>query len=163
MLSSHKYNGFSLIELMVALIVLSTVLLIALPSFQSAMLSVKLRSYSNELVASVYLARSEAIKSNSAVTLCASSSGTGCDGEWNQGWVIMNNNNNVIHSHAALAAGFKINASDSKILFQPTGIGATQTALTVCRAEPTPGEQERIVTISATGKPSVEKTATGSC
>lgn len=162
MQSCHKYSGFSLIEMMVAIAVMAILLLVALPSFQTTMLSVKLRSYSNELVASIYLARSEAIKSNSTVTLCASSTGTSCDGEWNQGWIILNNNN-VIQSHGALSSGFKISSDQSKIVFKSTGIGATQTTLTVCRAEPKAGDQERVVTISATGKPTVARTTKGSC
>lgn len=162
MLIMNKNSGFTLIEMMVAIAVMSILLLIALPSFQSTMLSVKLRSYSNELVASAYLARSEAIKSNSAVTMCASSNGNSCDGEWAEGWIILNNNG-VIQSHGALASGYKINAGESKIVFQSTGIGATQAALTVCRSYPEAGSQERVVTISATGRPAVTRTTLGSC
>ena len=44
----------------------------------------------NDLLASVQLARSEAIKRNVAVTLCASADGTTCagGGGWEQGWVV---------------------------------------------------------------------------
>lgn len=160
---SNKNSGFSLIEMMVAIAVMSILLLVALPSFQATMLSAKLRSYSNELVASVYLARSEAIKSNSVVTMCASSTGTSCEGEWGQGWIVLNNDDAIIQSHGALASGYKINSEESKITFLSTGIGATQTTLTVCRSAPASGDQERVVTISATGRPSVVRTTEGSC
>ena len=47
--------------------------------------------------------------------------------------------------------------------FQSTGIGSTQAALTICRATPDVGSQERVVRISATGKPSITKTTVGAC
>ena len=163
MLVRAKLLGFTLVEMMTAIAVMGILLSIAFPSFQSMVLSGRLRAYANELVASAYLARSEAIKTNSVVRLCASSSGAGCDGDWAQGWVVLNSNDAVIQSHGALTAGYKINSSDATLSFKPTGIGATQTTLTVCRETPSPGEQERVVTISATGRPSVTKTANGSC
>jgi type IV fimbrial biogenesis protein FimT len=158
-----KALGFTLVELIVAIAVLGILLSISLPSLDGMLLSGKLRSYANELVASVYLARSEAIKTNSTVRLCASSSGTGCDGDWAQGWVVLRSNDAVVQSHGALADGYKINAGANTLSFKPTGISATQTTLTVCKATPSAGDQERVVTISATGRPSVSKTTAGAC
>ncbi|HQS36679.1 MAG: prepilin-type cleavage/methylation domain-containing protein [Methylotenera sp. 24-45-7] len=158
-----KAQGFTLVELMTAIAVLSILLSVALPSFENMLLSGRLRSYANELVASAYLARSEAIKTNSVVRLCASSNGTSCDGSWGQGWVILRSDGAVVQAHGALADGYAINAGATTLSFKATGIGATQTTLTVCKATPSPGNQERVVTISATGRPSVSKTTTGSC
>ena len=158
-----KSLGFTLIEMMTAIAVMGILLSIAFPSFESMLLSGRLRSYANELVASAYLARSEAIKTNSVVRLCASSSGTGCDGDWAEGWVVLRSDDAVVQSHGALANGYKINAGANTLSFKPTGIGATQTTLTICKAAPSAGKQERIVTISATGRPSVSKTTAGAC
>lgn len=158
-----KAQGFTLVELMTAIAVLSILLSVALPSFENMLLSGRLRSYANELVASVYLARSEAIKTNSVVRLCASSNGTSCDGSWGQGWVVLRSNDAVVQAHGALADGYVINAGATTLSFKATGIGATQTSLTVCKATPSAGDHERVVTISATGRPSVSKTTTGSC
>lgn len=158
-----KVQGFTLVELMTAIAVLSILLTVALPSLESMLLGGRLRSYANELVSSVYLARSEAIKTNAVVRLCASSNGTSCDGSWGEGWVILNSDDEVIQSRGALAEGYAINAGATILSFKPTGIGATQTTLTVCKATPSPGDHERVVTISATGRPSVSKTSTGSC
>lgn len=158
-----KMHGFNLPELMVAVALIGILVSITLPSLESMLLAGRLRSYANELVASAYLARSEAIKTNSAVRLCASSSGSSCDGDWSQGWVVLRSNNAVIESHGALADGFQVNAGENTLSFKPTGISATQTTLTFCKASPEAGDQERVVTISATGRPSVTKTTSGSC
>ena len=80
-------RGFTLIELVVTLTVAAILLAIAVPSFYDATLGSKLASYANNFVASVSLARSEAIKRNAAVTLCASSDGASCaSGGWEQGF-----------------------------------------------------------------------------
>lgn len=156
-------RGFSLIELLVAISILGILSAIALPSFSEALLSNKLRSYANNLVASAHLARSEAIKSNSVVTLCVSSDGASCAaGGWEQGWIVLSGAT-VIKHQQAVASGYKITASAASVSFQPTGVGATQATLTICRATPTAGSQERVVSISATGRPSVTKTTSGTC
>lgn len=155
-------RGFTLIELMVALGVLAVVMLIAIPSFNDMTLGSKLRSQANDLVAGAVLARSEAIKRNQPVSLCASSNGTSCTGTWSQGWIVINGAT-VIMKHAAAANGFLILSDQSSFTFQPTGVGATADSLTVCRATPSVGGQEREVTITATGRASVEPTYVGSC
>lgn len=157
--------GFSLTEMMVAISILGILAAVALPSFNDVTLGSKLRAYANNLVASARLARGEAVKQNTAMTLCVSADGASCAaGGWEQGWIILSGTT-VVYRQPATAAGYKITetAGLSSLTFQPTGIGATQATLTVCRATPSVGSQERVVTISVTGRPSVTKTTTGSC
>ncbi len=156
-------RGFTLPEMMLAVALIGILVSITMPSLESMLLGGRLRSYANELVASAYLARSEAIKTNSTVRLCASASGASCDGDWAQGWVVLRSNDAVIESHGPLADGFQINAGATTLSFRSTGISATQTTLTICKGSPEAGDQERVVTISATGRPAVTKTTTGSC
>lgn len=158
-------QGFSLIELMIAIALLGILLAIAVPSFTDAVLGSKLRSYANNFLASTYLARGEAIKRNSVVKLCASSNGTSCTGSWEQGWIVQASDGTVIQRQPALSSGLKMTESDGvgSIDFQPTGVGATQATLTVCRAMPSAGDQERVISINSTGRASITKTTTGSC
>ncbi len=162
---SFAQYGFTLIELIVTIAVMAVLLGIAIPSFTDVTLGSKLRSQANDLAAGALLARSEAIKRNQPVTFCASANGATCasSGGWHQGWIVRSSGGTVILAHPAAANGFLITGSVISISFQPNGVGATQTALTVCRATPSVGSQERVVSISLTGHTSVTKTANASC
>jgi type IV fimbrial biogenesis protein FimT len=159
-------RGFTLIELMIAIAVFAILLAIAVPSFRDASLAARLGSIANNMVASVQLARSEAIKRNAVVRLCASSNGTSCvsSTNWQQGWIVLDQaNNNVLQVQQALPAGWKVTQSAASNLdFQGIGVGATATTFTICRSAPV-GKQERVVTISATGVAYVTRTTTGTC
>lgn len=83
--------GFSLIELMVTVAVLAILVAIGLPSFQSSLRSNSVATGTNTLIASLSLARSEAIRSPGGAGLCASADGASCNGEdWNDGWIVWN-------------------------------------------------------------------------
>jgi type IV fimbrial biogenesis protein FimT len=156
-------RGFTVVELMMTIAVAAILLGIAVPSFNNAILGYKLSAYANNLAAGAFLARSEAIKRNATVTMCASSDGASCTGGgWEQGWIVLAGTD-VLQQHPAATNGFKLTGTVSSIIFQPTGVGATPGTITVCRATPEPGAQERLVAVSATGRPSISKTSVGAC
>lgn len=158
--------GVTLIELMFAIAILAILVTVAVPSFRDASLTSRLSSISNDLLASIQVARSEAIKSNSVTTLCTSDDGAACaaSGDWEQGWIVLDGDGVVIQSHAALPDGFKVAEASAaeELLFQPIGVGASAASFTVCRDDPV-GNQERIVTVTATGMASVTRTTDGAC
>lgn len=82
--------GFTVVELMVTVAVASVLLTIAVPSFNQMIVSGRLTAQSNEIVAAMSMARSEAIKRNANVTLCRSEDSIQCvtaAGAW-QNWII---------------------------------------------------------------------------
>lgn len=170
-------RGFTLVEMVVTVAIVAILLGIAIPSYNETILNMKLTSYANNLVASILLGRSEAIKRNAVVSLCVSSSGTACTGGgWEQGWILMCRTTDskicdpagagtiVIQTQPPLSTGWKLSeaAALTTIAFQPTGTGATSADLTVCRSSPL-GAMERHVMISTTGRPSTSKTTAGVC
>lgn len=159
-------RGFTLIELMVAIMVLGILLGVAVPSFRDAALSSRLTAYANDLVASAQIARSEAIKRNAAVTLCASAGGAACDegGGWEVGWIVLTADGAVLQRQEPLSDDFRITETDglTTINFPATVVGVTQAEFTVCRGSPV-GKQERVVTISVSGNASVTRTTEGDC
>lgn len=158
-------RGFTLIEMMVAIAVATILSMIAVPSFRNASLSSQLRSSANDFVASANLARSEAIKRGTAVTMCVSADGSSCTaGGWEQGWIVLSGTTVLQHESAA-PSGFKMSATGSvaSLSFQPIGVGATAATLIVCRATPTVGSQERVVTLDATGRAWLRITTNGVC
>ncbi|MEQ1544213.1 GspH/FimT family pseudopilin [Methyloglobulus sp.] len=91
--------GFTLIELMLTIAIAAVVMGLAVPSFNTAIKNNRLTTQANDLVTSLNLARSEAVKRGTRVTLCKSSDGANCvaDGatsNWRQGWIIFTDQNN---------------------------------------------------------------------
>jgi type IV fimbrial biogenesis protein FimT len=164
--SGMRARGFTLVELMVTIVVLVVLVSVAVPSFDNIRLSSRLNSYSTDLVAGSQLARSEAIKRNAAVTLCASANGTACatNGQWEAGWIVVSNDGRVIQKQPATASGYQMRDSGglSALTFDATGVGGTAANITICRATPV-GSQERVVKISATGRSSIARTSVGTC
>lgn len=177
-----KLRGFTLIELMVTIAVLAILLGIGVPSFNEATLGSKLRSYANNLVASINLARSEAIKRNTVVTLCVSGDGASCatTGGWEQGWIVACKATSpsstcdgsgpdwiVFHRQQGASNGFKITESSLTPLraidLMPTGVGSTTATFTLCRATPSVGTQQRQVSVNSTGRATVSKTSGSTC
>ena len=166
-MQTRHSRGVTLVELMITLAIFAILIAVAAPSFNDIMLGPRLGSYANSMSASATLARSEAIKRNAPVTLCASSDGASCatSGDWEQGWIVLSGTS-VIQRQQALPSHYKALetlAASRSLSFQSTGAGATQAAIRFCQATPAAGPQERVVTISATGRTSVATTRTGSC
>jgi type IV fimbrial biogenesis protein FimT len=160
-------RGFTLIELMVAIMVLGILLGVAVPSFRDAALSSRLTAYANDLVASAQIARSEAIKRNAPVTLCASAVGAACDegGGWEVGWIVLTADGDVLQRREPLSDDFRFTETTdglTEIIFPATVVGVTPASFTVCRGSPV-GKQERVVTISVSGNASVTRTTDGDC
>lgn len=87
-------KGFTLIELMITVAIMSIMLTIGLPSFQSIIASSRLTSSANAMVSALQLARFEALKQHKTVTISKR------EDEWQDGWDVFidPNENGVFES-----------------------------------------------------------------
>jgi type IV fimbrial biogenesis protein FimT len=76
------------LELLVTVAILAILATLATPSFTSLINSNRLTAQANEVVASLQLARTEAIKQNRRTIICRSTDGASCAGagQWTQ-WI----------------------------------------------------------------------------
>lgn len=180
-LRQRSCAGFTLIELLVCVALLALLLSLAVPSFGSAMLTNRLASYTNEFIGTAQFARSEAIKRNAQVTVCASTDGATCasSATWAQGWIVMcpastsnanlcaasGTSNLVLQRRPALASDyhFTTDTGSYSLVFPASGVGVNQLTMTLCRFSPQPGDQERRVTVTGTGRTAVVTAHTGAC
>lgn len=155
-----------MLEAMIALAIIATLLLIAVPSFNSVRVSATLTEIANELVASVQLARSESIKRNGVARLCVSTDGSTCSssGGFSDGWVVLDAENSVLLSRPPVDSGYRVSASGGLRLltFYPSGMNATTSTFTVCRYDPLESQQ-RVVAVGPTGGTRVTRTEASSC
>ena len=79
-------RGFTIVELLIGLVLLSILVAIAAPAFNEALALQRLRAATNELRLSISLARSEAVKRNVATGLTLQRRGS----DWSEGWCVIN-------------------------------------------------------------------------
>ena len=89
---SQKSSGFTLIELMVLLALLSIVTSMALPSFKQLIIKQQQLALSSEITRSLAFARAEAVLNRQKIAVCGSTDGINCSTQWQHGWRVFNMN-----------------------------------------------------------------------
>ena len=83
-----KNSGFTLLELIIVLALISIVMAFGIPSMQTFTQNDRLTTNINKLIGHLAYARSEAVKRSAQVVICASNDGASCSGTWNDGWIV---------------------------------------------------------------------------
>ena len=89
-LNMDKEPGFTLVELLIAIVVVTILLAAGAPAFKDFIKNNRVTAQANDLISSIQLARSEALKRGTNVVVCASNDGKKCTGEdtWADGWIV---------------------------------------------------------------------------
>jgi type IV fimbrial biogenesis protein FimT len=158
---SNKTNGFTLIELLVALAVLVIIVAFAAPSFVNLIENSRVTTQANTLLASVNLARSEAVKQGLPASIQNETGGFG------NGWcVIQGNLSATICPSAAIVKRFPalngVSVSQGGIAgmtFDGRGYLAAPGAAVRIELEPTGcttgANRMRVVSVSLSGQAAV--------
>lgn len=173
----RRIGGFSLIEVMVTVVVLAIAMSIAIPSYTYLINTSRLTSASNEMVASLQLARSEAIRLNRNVAVCRSDNGTTCatGSAWNQWITIVVTGSNVLRvstvkAPVQMSVSAAVSGNNDRIVFSPDGFARSSTGMLLnagfssCVATTRPSDNLRVVSITGGSRVSGStSTGTGSC
>lgn len=152
-------RGFTLVELMVTVAVVAILATVAAPNFSALIEDQRVTSQINDLVGSLQLARSEAVKRGANITFAP------VGGSYGGGWCIFIgatcSGNNILRQHEAAAA---LTAGPSAALVfnsqgQVSSTSLTPFAFTLTPAGCATGDKRRrILTVSQTGRATMQVT-----
>jgi type IV fimbrial biogenesis protein FimT len=180
--SRERTRGFTLVELLAVIAIAAVLAGAAIPGMSALTRSTRLTTATNDLFASFTLARSEAIKRKSRVTLCKSSNGVSCStsGGWEQGWILFHDIDHsgtreagepVLQRAPALDSELRLSGNlnvSRYVSYSDSGTtqlssGAFQAGtITLCNASARGGDARQII-LSSSGRPRVQKTQVASC
>jgi len=88
-----RWRGYTLYELLMTMLVATTILAIGIPSFSSLLARQRQRVEIDALFHAIHVARKESIMRRRVVSLCPSSDGLTCSAgtDWSDGWIMFEN------------------------------------------------------------------------
>jgi type IV fimbrial biogenesis protein FimT len=169
----RRSSGFTLVELMVTVSLAAILMALAVPMLRDSIANNRLTGQTNELIAAMTLARSQAITMNQPVTFCRANSETanacaGSAGDW-QFWIIRSATG-VVRRGALLAGSLDVTSTftNDQVVFASDGLARSSNVLVtggphinVCSHHSTT-DNNRQVTLGAGSRISSAK-ASGAC
>ncbi len=171
--SLKHVRGFSLIELVVVLVIMSILAAVAAPQISAVLNAGRITANANEVLGGLQLARMEAVRANRRTGFCSSTNGTSCNGgnPWT-GWVVFTdrNTNGVADAGELVRAGnieapmraIGTNLPNNRVTFRADGLAyQNDTAnllvgtLRLCMPTATPLQNARDIRVASGGRASI--------
>lgn len=172
--------GLTLLETLVVMALIGVLVSLAAPALSALHQQHKLQAQAEDLLGSLVLARSEALRRQQRVTMCVRASDSACaiDPRWQQGWMVFVDANDnawldpgesLIELHPPLPTSFRtaVTSTDPDYFsYNAEGRSATRQGAFMaatwrfCRTASDTGWQ---VVVNALGRPRLEKMAASDC
>lgn len=145
--SRRPQQGFTLLELLVALAIAGVLFGVAVPSMNTLLTTMRVHGASHQLTAEFALARALAISRNTPVTACPSD-GQRClaGSDWSDGWIVFTDPGRrnqpdspdaIVSHHQARRDGIRIHSTQGRprLRYLPTGMsGGSNLTVSICNA-----------------------------
>lgn len=151
----RRQHGVTLIEIMTVLVVIAILAVIALPSFANILASQRLRAAGTDLVTSLLIARSEAIKRKGQVEVAPRSKG-----EWASGWRVATvATDEQIDQRESPGLRVAVTRAPDSVVYERNGrlAGGGMAQFEFKDEESQPGVEARCVTVDPSGLPKLER------
>jgi len=174
-----RQNGFTLVELLITIVVLTLLMALGVPAFKEFIKNNRLTGQTNDLVIALQLTRSEAIKRHSAATICASTDQASCDvgdNDWTTGWIVfsdldqdgvadtgtnacLDTEDCIMRTGTGPSSNNTLIADTNQIMYFPTGLvrGIDAPAVFTLTADDCERNQGREITVNVHGHTTVAK------
>ena len=145
--AARKSAGFTAVEMMVVVLIIAILAALGAPSMIDMIRTQRVKTASFDTYAGLVLARSEAIKRNTSVTLTPALGGT----DWSGGWTTTDSNGNVVAQQDPLT-GVTL-AGPASVTFN--GLGRLSAAVVPFNlsAPNIPATRYRSITLGMSGRP----------
>ena len=157
-----KNSGFTLLELVITVAVISIIMALAIPSMTTFNQNDRLTTNINTLIGHLAYARSEAVKSSQRVSLCISSNTTSCTGSsWTEGWIVyidadasttFTSGDEILRAQQPLERGNTLTTPDigNQLTYDYRGFSTSTGSFLLCDGRA--GPHGKTITITATGR-----------
>ena len=161
----RRNKGFTLIELMVTLAVAVILITVAVPGFRTMIQNNRASTQANELLTAFMLARTEAIKRGTVVSVCSSIDQSSCAAStnWATGWIVFNDDDEngvrdtnvasteaVIRVWESLDGAPTLTGATQNVQYQASGLVAATSSFTLTLPD-CKGNQVQTININAVG------------
>lgn len=119
-----KSKGYNLLELLVVIVLLIMTTLMISAQWVEWLNITATAIQVNQLIAAINFARSEAIKHNVSVSLCPSTDGISCQGNWHEGYLVFIDKGQQSHvpNPASLLRVYRRTAQQGRIIWHGKGV-----------------------------------------
>lgn len=138
-MQERTQQGFTLYELMITLLIVGIVLTLGIPNLTEFSRNSRITTTINDLHATFQVARSEAARAKTNITICASNNSmtaaADCQGSWEDGFIVFIDRNgdlaraganeSLLRAHPAVAEGISLAVANDASYFSyaSTGLG----------------------------------------